>query len=87
MPLYGNQDVNTGDRNYVSIPSRCIVYMFRVDKWAHVDLNGWNLVSTGSYLIHHPGTKIYKKSYDAGSYVLDNFSALYLFDLGKCYYM
>ena len=61
--------------------------MFRVDKWAHVDLNGWNLVSTGSYLIHHPGTKIYKKSYDAGSYVLDNWSAMYLFDLGKCYYM
>ena len=83
MPMYGNQDINTGDRNNVSIPSKCTVYMLRVDGWDDVDLTGWTNVSTGYYLGNYPSATLYEKSYDAGDYVLDNLSAMYLFDLGK----
>ena len=81
--MYGNQVNNKGDRNSVSIPSKCTVYMLRVDGWWDVDVSGWTKVSTGSYISNYANANLYEKSYDAGDYVLDNFSAMYLFDLGK----
>ena len=83
MPMYGNQAPNTGDRNSVSIPSKCTVYMLRVDGWWDVDVSGWTKVSTGSYISNYPNAKLYEKLYDAGDYVFDDLTAMYLFDLGK----
>ena len=80
--MYGNQVPNTGDRNSVSIPCKCTVYMLREDGWWDVDVTGWTKVSAGSYFSNYPNANLYEKSYDAGDYVFDDHTAMYLFDLG-----
>lgn len=81
MPLYGTQDVNTNDANTLILRRKTMVYMFREDYWNPVDMNGWTLLSTGEYLSLHPNTvRLYSKEMEAGTYTIDNNSAMYLFD-------
>ena len=83
MPLYGTHDINTGDKNTLVIPAKTNVYLFRVHTWAGVDLTGWTELSTGPYLKNDPKVKLYKKTFEAGEYVIDNHSAMYLFEPGR----
>ena len=87
MPLYGNQEVNTADSITVVLPADAIVYMFRVESWAAVDMTGWIEQSTGSYLSCKEGckenVKLYRKTLRAGEHILDNISAMYLFVPGN----
>ena len=87
MPLYGTKDVNTGDANTLYLPTDAMVYMLRRDDWAAVDMTGWNYKSSGSYLtVYSPGSiKIYSKKMAAGTYTIDNLSAMYLFDTSLIY--
>ena len=81
MPLYGTQDVNTNDANELILTTKTLVYMFRIDAWGPVDLNGWTLKSTGGYLSpHSTGVRMYEKEFESGTYTIDNNSAMYLFD-------
>ena len=81
MPLYGTQDINTGDAIWLVLPTKTVAYMFRMDHWAAVDLTGWTEVSIGPYLGGHGNdVRMYTREFDPGSYVLDNNSAMYLFD-------
>ena len=81
MPLYGTQAVNTNDINTLYLPTKTMGYMFRINTWMKVDMNGWTEVSVGPYLSGYNAVVImYKKEFEAGTYKIDNQSAMYLFD-------
>ena len=81
MPLYGNQEVNTKEANNLYLPTKTMVYLFRQPRWSGVDLNGWKYVSTGSYLsLYGNDIQMYTKELAAGNHIIDNMSAMYLFD-------
>ena len=81
MPLFGTNDVNTGDSNSLYLPTKTIGYMFRPIGWAAVDMTGWTEVSMGAYLGGHGSDiRMYTKEFEPGTYTIDNYSAMYLFD-------
>ena len=81
MPLYGTQDVNTNDANTLYLLTKTMGYMFRISGWSPVDMDGWMEVSMGSYLnAHGDDVRLYTREFEAGTYILDNMSAMYLFD-------
>ena len=80
MPLFGTNDVNTGDSNSLYLPTKTIGYMFRPIGWAAVDMTGWTEVSMGAYLGGHGSDiRMYTKEFEPGSYTIDNYSAMYQF--------
>ena len=83
MPLYGNQEVNTADSITVVLSADVTGYMFRIAWWGPVDMTGWSESSTGSYLHGLGEGKMYTKNFKAGEYILDNWSAMYLFVPGN----
>ena len=81
MPLYGTQDINTGNANLLYLPTKTYAYMFRKHGWQEVDMTGWTEVSMGSYFGGHGGDiRMYTREYEPGTHIVDNFSAMYLFD-------
>ena len=89
LPVYGPNDINTSHENTVVIPAKTNVYLLRVNGWGPVDLTGWTELSTGSYFNHYEDntSKLYQKTFEAGEYILDNSSAMYLFVPGNHYYL
>jgi hypothetical protein len=89
FPMLGTSDINTADDNTLMLPGSAIVYMIRATWWRSVPLDGWTLISTGNYISSRPditacgysNLELYSKDYSAGTYVIDNNSALYLFKL------
>ena len=82
FPMLGTSDVDTGDVNFLYLPTATTVYMLKKDEWKDVDVNGWEFTGDeGNFLGSQVGKiKIYKKQYSPGRYKIDNKSALYLFD-------
>ena len=81
MPLFGTQDVNTGNTNTLKLTKKTKVYLFRLGSWSSVPLDGWTYLGMGSYLARYgSNVKLYTKEMGSGSYEIDNYSALYLFD-------
>ena len=80
MPMYGTQDVNTGDANTLYLPTKTMVYMFRQDNWSAVNMTGWTYGSTGPYLAGYSTVEMYTKTIESGTYTIENLSAMYLFD-------
>ena len=84
MPLFGNSDINTAEQISVSLPSKVNVYMFRPeDGWRSVDMTGWTLLSEGPYINGYDVIQLYRKTFEAGEYIFDNDSAMYLFVPGN----
>ena len=82
MPMYGTNDVNTADNNTLVLNTAMTAYMFRVSGWKPVDLNGWTLVDSGSYLGPYQSyqtVNLYRKTLNKGTHIIDNWSAMYLF--------
>ena len=50
MPLFGTNDVNTGDSNSLYLPTKTIGYMFRPIGWAAVDMTGWTAEEVFQYM-------------------------------------
>ena len=85
LPAYvkdkvGTQDVNTGSANTLYLPTTTLVYMFRSNDLGPVDLAGWVYDRTGPYLAGLPSVNIYTKKIESGTYTIDNYSVMYLFD-------
>ena len=81
MPLFGTNDVNTGDSNSLYLPTKTFAFMFRHTGWQLVDMTGWTEVSMGAYLGGHGSDiRMYTKEFEPGTYTIDNYSAMYLFD-------
>ena len=87
MPLKGNPDVDTSNTNTLFLPRETVAYMFRSTYWTRgtVNLYGWTLEREGNYL--GPGfvqektpIRMYKRTMAPGTYIIDNDSAMYLFD-------
>ena len=83
MPLFGNKDINTADQLSVSLPTKVDVYMFRNKGWRSVDMTGWTKLSEGAYINGYDEIQLYRKTFEAGEYIFDNDSAMYLFVPGK----
>ena len=83
MPLFGNSDINTAEQLSVSLPSKVDVYMFITDGWRSVDMTGWTKLSEGPYINGYDEIQLYRKTFEAGEYIFDNDSAMYLFVLGN----
>ena len=81
FPMLGTQDIDTGDLNFLYLPTPTTVYMLKKDEWTGVDVNGWEFTGDeGDFLGPQVGKiKIYKKEYPPGRHRIDNKSALYLF--------
>ena len=79
--MLGTSDIDTGDVNFLYLPTPMNVYMLKKDEWKGVDVNGWELTGDeGNFLGPQVGKiRIYKKQYYPGRYKIDNKSALYLF--------
>ena len=82
MPLFGTQDVNTGNTNTLELMESRNVYLFRNGGWASVPLDGWIYLRKGSYLANKGNIELYTKQMEPGTYEIDNYSAMYLFDEG-----
>ena len=81
FPMYGTNDINTGNDNILVIKTTMIAYLLRVSGWnAIADLDEWRLVNTGKYLGNEfPLVNLYEKIFHPGTYIVDNDSAMYLF--------
>ena len=79
FPMYGTSDVNTGDKNVLVLSSTMVSYLLRKKSWSGVPLDGWKLISSGSYISHYEVIELYKKIFTKGTYIIDNYSAMYLF--------
>ena len=82
FPMLGTQDIDTGDVNFLYLPTPTILYMLKKDEWTGVNVNGWEYTGDeGNFLGSQEGKiKIYKKEFSSGRHRIDNKSALYLFD-------
>ena len=83
MLLFGNKDINTAEQLSVSIPTTVDVYMFIEKGWRSVDMTGWTKLSEGPYINTYDTIRLYQKNFEAGEYIFDNDSAMYLFVPGK----
>ena len=81
--MYGNVDINTADSIPLVLQRTTVVYMLRVDGWNTVPMDGWIYISEGIYLNGIGVVKCYKRLMEAGTYKIDNNSAMYLFDKGS----
>ena len=41
FPMLGTQDIDTGDVNFLYLPTPTILYMLKKDEWTGVNVNGW----------------------------------------------
>jgi len=82
FPMVATTDVNTADSNTMVLAQRTKVYMLRRSSWNSVSTSGWTSVATGNFLGDTYGASItiYTKTMEAGSYTIDNNSAMYLFE-------
>ena len=81
MPLYGTQDINTNNANTLYLPTKTMGYMLHIIGWEPVGMDGWTEVSMGSYINEYGNeVRLYTREFEAGTYTLDNYSAMYLFD-------
>ncbi len=85
LPMVGTTDINTDDSNTLVLDQRTKVYLLRMDSWRSVDLTGWTDMGIVDSLLgdssKRGSVKIYYKTLEAGTYVIDNDSAMYLFDI------
>ena len=82
FPLPGTRDIDTGDVNFLYLPTPTTLYMLKKEEWKGVDVNEWEFTGDeGNFLGAKVGkVKIYKKDYPSGRHRINNKSALYLFD-------
>ena len=82
FPMLGTQDIDTGDVNFLYLPTPTTLYMLKKEEWKGVDVNDWEFTGDeGNFLGAKIGKlKIYKKDYPSGRHRINNKSALYLFD-------
>ena len=80
--MLGTQDIDTGDVNFLYLPTPTTLYLLKKEEWKGVDVNDWEFTGDeGNFLGAKIGKlKIYKKDYPSGRHRIDNKSALYLFD-------
>ena len=82
FPMYGTNDINTGNENILVLKTTMIAYLLRAASGWHAinDLDEWRLAHTGKYLgSEYQLVNIYEKIFHPGTYVVDNDSAMYLF--------
>ena len=82
FPMYGTTDSNTGDSNILNLAKPMVGYMFRHSLWNPVPLGGWEKIGMGSYLGPRNGPRInlYRREFSQGVFIIDNNSAMYLFE-------
>ena len=89
MPLYGSDRINSNDTIEMFLPTNARGYMMRIPSWHGVDLTGWSKIANGPYVkmcgqvIYD--MEMYTKLFQAGTYIMDDKTAFYLFDMGKSY--
>ena len=81
FPMWGPSDVDSGNDNVLVLKTTVIAYLLRNPDWgAIVPLEGWRLMSSGKYLgPTETSVNLYEKVIRKGTYVIDNYSAMYLF--------
>lgn len=79
FPMLSTPTINEGNAVTLTLNARTKVYMIRRPSWQGVSLDGWNHLSRGYYLYTWGDLELYEKTFEAGTYQLDNFSAMYLF--------
>jgi hypothetical protein len=86
FPMIATTDINTSNGNEMVLHQRTKVYMLRNDgpvkPWNAVPLDGWSKQGTDNFLGSAYGsiTSLYTKTMEAGTYSMDNDSAMYLFE-------
>ena len=82
LPMYGTIDINTSKQNNLTLKTKMTAYMIRAPSWDAVELDGWTFLGTGPYLGNgndYPAADLYEKIMDTGNYIINNYSAMYLF--------
>jgi hypothetical protein len=79
--LIGTSSINDSDAFSITFSHAVVVYLLRNPTWAAVDTTGWTEVETGrNYITNITNISVFSRTYAAGTYTFDNYSAMYMFD-------
>ena len=70
--------INESDTTSATLTAPCRIYQLRDPSWSATDISGWTVQETGRSMSLATAT-IYYKDFTAGTYTLDNNSAMYFF--------
>ena len=75
------RNVNTANSNSLTLMQETTVFLVRSTAWSAVPTAGWTRLADGAYLGARYTTPLalYTRTYAAGSFTLDDFSAMYIF--------
>jgi len=80
--LVATREINTSNAIDITFIFTTTVYMIRQTNWSGVDLTGWTNIGNAGNIVQDSGTDeaVYEKTFTAGTYSFDNYSAMYMFD-------
>ena len=77
LSMKGTSDISTSRSNTLYLPSKTVVWRITFDD-SHSNF-AWIFAAKGNFLNGYSRVYIHKKLFEAGSYIIDNKNALYLF--------
>lgn len=80
--IYTTLNINSSDANTITLSDDCIVYMIRQSSWNGISDNwssGWGSAQNSTSLITGTTAYYYQQTISAGTYTVDDNSAMYMF--------
>ena len=83
LPMYGTTDIDTRQNNTLLLSRTMLSFMLQDTERDKMDMEGWEYLSSGKYLgPTYEEIDLYKKIIPKGSYMINNFNAMFLFSDG-----
>ena len=79
--LSGTSSINDTQAGSWTFSNSTLVYLLRNSGWDPVDLTGYTLFESNRDYISAANVDVYTRTYAAGTYAFDNYSAMYLFSI------
>ena len=78
MPMPGTCPINQGTHD-ITFPQTTVAYLLAHPGWTQVSKTDWTQLTSGEY-INNGNTLLYTRTYAPGTYSINTYSAMYLFE-------